>query len=86
MKKFTAEEARAEANARNDIARMKDEIYERIYKAATNGEYCVVYHPEHIELEMAHYVLMMHEFGNKGYKIVWLNNRNELLVSWRGEE
>lgn len=85
MKKFTAEEARAEANARNDIARMKDEIYEHIYKAATDGEYCILYHPEHIKLEMAHYVLMMHEFGNKGYKVVWLNTCNKLLVSWRGE-
>ena len=86
MKELTAKEARAEANARNDIARMKKEIYEHIYKAATNGKYCVVYHPEHIELEMAHYVLMTHEFGSNGYKIAWLNNRNELFVSWRGEE
>ena len=86
MKELTAKEARAEANAQNDIARMKKEIYEHIYKAATNGKYCVVYHPEHIELEMAYYVLMMHEFGSNGYKIAWFNNRNELLVIWKGEE
>lgn len=85
MKEFTAEEARAEAKARNDIARIKKEIYEHIYETATKGKYCVVYHPEHIELEMAHYVLMMHEFGNKGYKVVWLNTRNELLIIWKGE-
>lgn len=85
MREFTAQEARAEANARNDIARMKKEIYEHIYKAATKGEYCVVYHPEHIKLEMAHYVLMVHEFGNKGYKVA-LNNRNELLIAWKKEE
>ena len=86
MKEFTAQEARAEAKARNDIIRMKKEIYEHIYKAATNGKYCVVYHPEHIELEMAHYVLVMHEFGNKGYKVAWFNNLNELLIVWKGEE
>lgn len=86
MKEFTAQEARAEAKARNDITRMKKEIYEHIYKAATNGKYCVVYHPEYIELEMAHYVLVMHEFGNKGYKIAWFNNLNELLIVWKGEE
>lgn len=86
MKEFTAQEARAEAKARNDIARMKKEIYEHIYEAATKGKYCVVYHPEHIELEMAHYALVMHEFGNKGYKVVWLNKRNELLIIWKGEK
>ena len=86
MKEFTAKEARAEANARNDIARMKNEIYEHIYKAATKGKYCVVYHPEHIKLEMAHYILAMHEFGSKGYEVVWFNNLNELLIIWEGEE
>lgn len=86
MKEFTAQEAKAEAKARNDIARMKKEIYEHIYKAATKGKYCVVYHPEYIELEMPHFVLMMHEFGNKGYEVVWLNKRNELLIIWKGEE
>lgn len=86
MKEFTAEEARAEAKARNDIARMKKEIYEHIYEAATKGEYCVVYHPEHIELEMPHFVLMTHEFGKKGYKVAWLNKQNELLIVWKGEE
>ena len=86
MKEFTAQEARAEAKARNDIARIKKEIYEHIYKAATNGKYCVVYHPEHIELEMAQYDLVMHEFGNKGYKVAWFNNLNELLIIWKGEE
>ena len=86
MKEFTAQEARVEADVRNDIARMKKEIYEHIYKAATNGKYCVVYHPEHIELKMAHYILAMHEFGSKGYKIARFNNRNELLIIWREEK
>ena len=85
MKEFTAEEARVEAKTRNDIARMKKEIYEYIYEAATKGKYCVVYHPEHIEFEMPHFILMMYEFGKKGYKVVWSDKRNELIITWEGE-
>jgi hypothetical protein len=86
MKEFTAQEARAEANARNDIACMKKEIYERIYKAATNGKYGTSYQPQYMELNMAHYVLMMVEFGKKGYNVYWLEKQNRLIITWKEEK
>ncbi len=81
MKKLTAKEAHEEARMRNEIAVMKEEIYEGIFKAATKGEYKLVYEAK-IELNEALFVLMLMEFGDKGYKIAWFSNQNKLLLIW----
>lgn len=81
MKYLTADEARAKSAKREGLAKMFEEIFAEIEKAASIGTYRVTYSPKE-QIVKAMYLEAAKVLSELGYRVAYSPNLNCLIIRW----